>query len=364
MRSPILGGFSIQRSTRAADNEIYNLFLEIIETKDGKTPGALYLTSGLDLKATVGPGPIRALHNWRDVLIVVSGKYVYEISPSGLTEIVGTVNNASTPVSIVNNASQAVLFDGQAGWLIPTPFPSEPLQQLVMPYYDSSIAPPQGNSAINVLHPTMGTFIDGYCMAIFQGSDIIAQSGSNTDITDFSSWDPLNFAHTAAQADSNIAIISIHDELYILKQFNTEVWVNSGQQGFSFTPLTGVNIEHGCGAPWSVTKVGEQLMWLERNPQGIGLVVRLNGYKPDIVSTQALTYEFSTYPNLGDAIGYSYQEGGHLFYMLVFPEADKTWCYDVTASDFGGVNLWHRRAAWDSATGWHRHYGNAFVNFS
>lgn len=360
MRSPILGGFSIQRSTRAADNEIYNLFPEIIETKDGKQPGALYLTSGLDLQATVGPGPVRALHNWRDTLIDVSGKYVYLITANGLTQLVGTISDSPTPVSIVNNSNQAALFDGQAGWLIPTPFPSMALQQLVLPYYDSFVLPIKGNAAIEVLKPVMGTFIDSYCMVIFQGSDIIAQSNPG----DFSTFDPLNFAHTAAQADVNIAIISIHDELFILKQTNTEVWVNNSQLGFSFAPLTGVNIEYGCGAPWSLTKVGETLMWLSRNPQGVGLVIQLNGYQPQVVSTQALVYEFGTYSNLGDAIGYSYQEGGHLFYMLVFPEADKTWCYDVTASNFAGYPVWHRRAAWNPATGWSRHYGNAFVNFS
>lgn len=360
-RSPILGGFSVQRSTRAADNEIYNLFPEIIETKDGKQPGALYLTSGLTLQATVGPGPIRALHNVRDLLYVVSGPYVYQIFPSGLAYLLGAISNASTPVSVVDNGTQVLFFDGQAAF-IHTIVPND-VHQILLPYYDGTVLPLTGSAgggSGEPLKPVMGTFIDSYCLVIFQGSDIIAQS----NVRDFNTWDPLNFAHTAAQADVNIAIASIHDELFILKQTNTEVWVNNGATGFSFTPLTGVNIEYGAGAPFSLTKVGETLMWLSRNPQGVGLVIQLNGYQPQIVSTQALVYEFSQYPTLGDAIGYSYQEGGHLFYMLVFPEADKAWCYDVTASNFAGYPVWHRRAAWDPATGWHRHYGNAFVNFS
>jgi hypothetical protein len=38
----------------------------------------------------------------------------------------------------------------------------------------------------------------------------------------------------------------------------------------------------------------------------------------------------------------SYQQDGHEFYVLTFPTADKTWCYDVT------TQLWHRRASRDA----------------
>ncbi len=45
--------------------------------------------------------------------------------------------------------------------------------------------------------------------------------------------------------------------------------------------------------------------------------------------------------------------------MLTFPEANKTWCYDVTTSALAGVPMWHRMAEWSVDT-WNRHYGNCY----
>jgi len=59
-----------------------------------------------------------------------------------------------------------------------------------------------------------------------------------------------------------------------------------------------------------------------------------------------------------DAIGYTYSQAGHEFYMLTFPTEDVTWCFDLASQ------LWHRRAWRDPVTGiYHRHRSNCCAVF-
>ncbi|MCQ4438091.1 hypothetical protein NO135_24100, partial [Clostridioides difficile] len=74
--------------------------------------------------------------------------------------------------------------------------------------------------------------------------------------------------------------------------------------------------------------------------------------------TPAVSAEVSQYPPTGDAIGYTYQEDTHEFYVLIFPSADTTWCYD------GQSGMLHKRLSYDPyAQQFHRHRSNAFMNF-
>jgi hypothetical protein len=71
----------------------------------------------------------------------------------------------------------------------------------------------------------------------------------------------------------------------------------------------------------------------------------MNGYSPNRISNDAVEWEIQTYKDAGgitDAIGWSYEQLGHSFYVLEFPTAGKTWVYDAA------TNQWHRRGRWSS----------------
>lgn len=344
--SPILGGFSVQRSGRLDDSEIINLMPSYVEGRgEQKSPGALYLPPGLVLKATVGSGPIRGLHQSQSVEYIVSGTEVFGMNAAGILHDFGSIGGRS-PVSIVDNGTQVGIFDGQAGYVIENQAMSQ--MPLPAPFSDTRIA------------PTMGVVIDGFCVAIYAGQNLLVQS----NVRDMSTWsDPATglayFAQAQAQPDYNMALASLNDQLYVLKQFNTEIWANQNQAGFTFQPIPSAVIEWGCVAPWSVAKAGNSLMWLARNQQGKGQVLQTTAYTPQIISTVALMEEIDTYPNVGDAIGYAYQLGNRITYVLTFPEADRTWAYDMTMSSMLGSPVWYRWEMWDGQE-WHRHWGNAF----
>jgi hypothetical protein len=60
---------------------------------------------------------------------------------------------------------------------------------------------------------------------------------------------------------------------------------------------------------------------------------------------------------LSDAIGYTYQQDGHAFYVLVFPSANTTWVYDVA------TQAWHERAGWNDGS-FTRHRSNCQMAFN
>ena len=423
-KSPIVGAFSKSRSGNLADSDLYNLIVEIVETKDGKTAGALYNTAGLDLIGTLGSGPVRGAGVLNGVLYVVSGPSVYSLTPNGLATLCGGVGGGSSPVSMFQNTLQLMIVNGIGAWLVPGGYPltgasvasggSEyavndtvtmqgatgaqssyvilrilatgaggAVTRFQITQAGSATAVPvtltqrstSGSGAGLVLgsltygafaglvpvsvpfpNPLMGAVSDGFGLLVFQGSQYIAQS----DELDLSTWGPLNYGVSDQSPDNCMAVSVIHDEAFILKERATEVWTDAGTAGFAFAPLQGVHIEWGCYAPFSVAKMGDRLAWLARNDQGKGEVVIASGYTVHVVSTQALTAEFDGYSNLGDAIGYSFQQGGHTFYVLTLPEANRTWFYDETTSALLGVPAWGRMAAWSDGQ-WNRHWGNCYV---
>ena len=209
-------------------------------------------------------------------------------------------------------------------------------------------------------NPIVGDVSDGFGLLVFLDSQNIAAS----DEEDLSTWQPLSFGVANQSPDKNISIAVIHDEAFILKENNTEVWIDEGLANFPFAPITSVHIEFGCIAPFSVATAESELIFLSRNEQGQGVVIMLKGYTPVPISTQALVNEFQTYANLGDAIAYARQEGQHVYYVITFPEANKTWQYDKTSSALAGHPIWTQLAAFDAMTGdLNRHWGNSFTPF-
>ena len=64
----------------------------------------------------------------------------------------------------------------------------------------------------------------------------------------------------------------------------------------------------------------------------------------------------SKYTTISDAIGFCYQQGSHIFYMLTFPTANATWCYDLS------TQLWHERGSIDSNGNLQRHRANCVAH--
>jgi len=214
-------------------------------------------------------------------------------------------------------------------------------------------------------------FLGASRIAFIEGWLIFNQPGTRTFYTNAPVPYTLTFAGAfyALKDSSTDNLVTLHEnnrELWLVGERTTEVWYNSGGTSFAFSRLPGVGPQMGCSAQHSITRVGPNLMWLGQNEQGQNLVVMTNQYAILPVSNHGVENAISSYYLVSDALGDCYEDRGHLMYILTFPVADVTWCFDLKIwSDTNGEAGWWQRLSWDSATGtYHRHRGNCFVNFA
>ncbi len=161
-----------------------------------------------------------------------------------------------------------------------------------------------------------------------------------------------------SSSDNLVTHMENNREAWEIGERTSEVWFNSGGANFSFSRIPGVGPQIGCAAVHSIARAGPQLCWLGRNEQGQNIVVVTSQYSWDKISTPAIDYEIAQYPVVSDAIGYAYEEGGELFYVLLFPTADVTWVFSFTSQE------WHQRASYDPNAGlFHRHRSNCYMDF-
>lgn len=173
--------------------------------------------------------------------------------------------------------------------------------------------------------------------------------------------DSLDIASKTGYPDNIVTIGIIHRELWLIGRDTTEVWYNTGASDFTFGIMPGVYIQHGCIAKYSLAQQDLNLFWLSHDPQGKAIVVMSESYGAHRISTHAIESVIQEYSDVSDAIGFCYQQNGHVFYVLNFPTGNATWVYDNT------TGLWHQRCTIDVDGNLNRALPNTFCfafNFS
>ena len=297
MKTPILGSTYVARSVNAADSRMVNLFPELVP-EGGKEPAFLQRAPGLRLLATLGTGPVRGLWSFSN-----SSLYSFANGPS-------YIFNTSTNV----------------------------FAQITDPDFPGAV--------------TVG-YLDGY----FVFNPPNSQQVWVTSLLDGLSVDPLDFASAEGSPDGLVALIVDHRETWLFGTNSVEVWYDAGTADFPLQRIQGAFNEIGCAAAYSVAKLDNGLFWLGSDARGRGIVYRANGYNGQRISTHAVEWHIQQYGNLSDAIGYTYQQDGHAFYVLIFPSADTTWVYDVA------TQAWHERAGWYNGD-FTRHRSNCQMSFN
>lgn len=255
---------------------------------------------------------------------------------------VGTLSTYTGPVCIRDNGAGgiAVIVDGANGYVY-------------------NIA---GNTLTKITDPAFYgsdrvAFIDGWLVFNKPGTQIFYTSPVYWNGTD--ALNATYYALKDSNSDNLITLYENNRELWLIGERSTEIWYDAGGANFPFSRLQGATIQVGCSAKHSICRLGTSLAWLARNEFGENVVVMSKGYQVEAISTPAIAYAISQYNVIDDAVGFSYVEEGHMFYMLHFPTADVTWCYDMQSQ------MWHQRASYDATTGlFHRHRSNFVINFA
>ena len=337
MKTPILGSTYVARSVNAADSRMVNLFPELVP-EGGKEPAFLQRAPGLRLLATLGTGPIRGLWSFSNSSLysfAVSGNTLYKITTSWTATAIGTVGGTG-PVSMADNGTQLFIAANGPSYIYNTS------TNVFAPITD-----PDFPGAVTV------GYLDGY----FVFNPPNSQQVWVTSLLDGLSVDPLDFASAEGSPDGLVALIVDHRETWLFGTNSVEVWYDAGTADFPLQRIQGAFNEIGCAAAYSVARLDNGLFWLGSDARGRGIVYRANGYNGQRISTHAVEWHIQQYGNLSDAIGYTYQQDGHAFYVLIFPSADTTWVYDVA------TQAWHERAGWYNGD-FTRHRSNCQMSFN
>jgi hypothetical protein len=332
MKTPILGSSYVTRSPNAADSRMVNLFPEVVP-EGGKEAAWLQRAPGLRFLQTLGAGPVRGLWTFNGKAFAVSGTSLYEIDTDWNITNRGAIGGGSQ-VNMTDNGTQMFIAAGAYGYV-----------------YDS---------ATHVLTTLTTNFYGAVGCGFLDGWFVYNQPDSQIfwvlDSTG-TTIDPLYFASAEGSPDNLVTLIVDHREIWLFGTNSVEVWYDAGLPDFPMARIQGAFNEIGCLAAYSVAKLDNGLFWLGADARGNGIVYRSKGYSGERVSTHAVEWQIQQYASLSDAVGYTYQQDGHSFYVLNFPNANTTWVYDVA------TGAWHERAGWEN-NDFTRTRGNCQMNFN
>lgn len=263
----------------------------------------------------------------------VIGQGLYLIKSNWALQLLGTLLVTSTSmVSMIDNGTTLMLVDGSTVG------------------YTVTLA----TNAFAVYTDSTGTFTGSTRLDIIDGFIIGNLVGTNAFFSTLNNVTTIDPTYVAAKNNYPGDIVTLgvtRRQILLLGNFKSEIWYDAGNVGFPFAELPGASIEHGCTAAYSWATEDVNTYWLGQDLQGAGIVFKQTGYTTMRVSNHALENAILSMiktVGISDAIGYTYQQGGHVFYGLTFPAGNQTWVYDASIGD---PNLaWHQRC-WTDQNG-------------
>jgi hypothetical protein len=166
----------------------------------------------------------------------------------------------------------------------------------------------------------------------------------------------LSFASKFTGPDNLVSLIVDHGQVYLLGEKTSEVWADVGTFPFPFQRIPGASSQHGIAAQFSMARFGNSFAYVSRNDRGQAVIVQMNGYFPQRISTHAVENTLVNQP-ISDAIAYTYQLEGHECYVVSFPSIELTWVFD------GATQLWHKWLWTDTQNNYKRHRSNCGALF-
>jgi Phage stabilisation protein. len=330
------------------DQECINWYPEIDPAKNPGDPMlnispmrgvvALYPTPGMSFAAQLTAGEVRALHvlPGRTEMLAISANVLWLVSLNFTLINLGTISTNTGQISITDNGLEAMIFDGanRYSYDIASKTLSAPLTD----------GPWTGG--------VQGEAVDNYIVYAQGGSQQWAATSLLSSATP-----ALSFASKFGNSDNLVSLIVDHRQVYLLGETTSEVWIDVGAFPFPFAIIPGSNIQHGCAAIRSISRLGNSFALVTQDTRGQGIVCTLNGYQMDRISTHAVETTLVGQV-ISDAVAYTYQMNGHEFYVLTFPSINLTWVYDSASG------AWHKWLTWNPLTSsFDRHRSNCCANF-
>jgi hypothetical protein len=327
IKTGLVGSSYQQRSLPFDAQRSVNLYP--IVDQQGKEVSALYGTPGLSLFATTGNGSMRgcfASDNGR--AFFVCGSELYEVDQGGTSTLRGNLDQSSGNITVAENPTQMAICDGVSVY--------------IYTYSTNNFV-----KASSGLPSSVGTisFIDGYFIVNENNTGRFYISAINDGLA----WDALDFATAESSPDNLVRCINTAGQLWLFGVETTEIWSNTGRADFPFRRISGAKMDAGAMSPYTVLDLDNSVFWVGRDNIGRGMVYRTSGFQAQRISTEPIEKILQANTQIENLVAFSYQEEGHVFYVITGDGMDTSLVYDLTTGN------WHERAYLNSEGNYEPH---------
>jgi len=320
-RLPFATRSARNRSLPVSVQRLINLMAQP-QQEDAKARLPVYPTPGLRQFGEVPENRCRGLHQMGTALFAVIGVGVYRFAINGVGVLLGTIP-AGGPVSLDSNGELLciVLPDTGQGFVV------DRSSGVITPITDTDF-----------LGATSVCVIGGYYVFSRQNSGEFFLSAINDPLT----FDALDFATAEGQPDNLVTVLRAGDSLWLFGERTVEVWSNTGATDFPFLKISGGFVSRGTPARFSVTERLGGPVWLGNDRA----VYTAQGVLPQKISSAEMDQAVGGYERIDDAEAWVYEQDGHAYYVLTFPDAGDTWVINLTAQataherESEGVEIW------------------------
>lgn len=311
---PLIGPSQTGPLAQVASQQTVNWYL--VKPEREGDPWTLRGTPGLTLLGTLERTPIRGWHVHDGRLFAVAGARVYEVYSDGTSRDWGKINSVRDRVGMASSLNVIVIGDG-AG------------------YYALDLG---AGTVSAITDAPRGRF------PVFFNQRILYQGENGqvfySELNDPTNIPGLNFFTAESLPDEIVAVTTTEDQIWLHGVDSTETWYDSGDVDNPFQRIGGGVVYSGCGHPFTALRLDNSVWWVEKDKEGAGIVRRSQGFTPVRVSTSDIERFVS---DSEEITAYSYQEGGHSFYVL--NSEIGTRAYDLKTQE------WHERAWLNRETG-------------
>lgn len=169
-------------------------------------------------------------------------------------------------------------------------------------------------------------FVDGYVVGVEKGTGRFVGSALN----DASDWSGLDYATAEARPDLLTTLRVSQRDVVLIGKDTTEIWWNSGQDGFPFARQAGGFLELGTNARLGVTQA-DNTLWMF----GADRTFRaLRGRSWVKVSQTGVEEAVARYATVNDCEAYSFTHHGIVHVCFRFPTEGITWCHVVNTGEW------------------------------
>jgi len=279
---------------------------------------------------STGTGPDRGGFEHLNVFYQVCGETLYTIDSSGARTSRGTIAGSAKCIFAGIGSSVVIVTEGTA-----YEWDGATLTEIT----DADLESPNSCDHINN-------------QILFDGD---GGRFASSDVGDASSISGLNYGTAESNADDLIRVFVYDKIVWMMGDKTLEPWENPGTGNPPFSPILGAIIQVGLAALHSPAKNDNGFYFLGDDRR----IYFVQGVQETNVTPIHLANIIEGFSVIDDAEGNCFQFQGQNFYVITFPNAQRTFCFNESV---GIENGWFELSSGTSET--ERYIGSSFVYFN